>query len=114
MHRSLCMTSVVLMLSAVVVGTVSADVVILSDVPSYLWYRGCGPTAQGMVIGYWDAQGYANLIPGSSDWDVNSAGVKDAIASPGHIRDYVPTPDRVETTEDPYHESDCLADFSHC
>ena len=35
-------------------------------VPSYLWRHGCGPTAVGMVIGYYDILGYDDLIPGSA------------------------------------------------
>jgi len=87
---------------------------VLADVPSYIWYHGCGPTAIGMIIGYWDAHGFGNLIPGSNDWDANRQAIKDAIASPGHIYDYVPTPDRVPTPEDPYHADDCIADFCGC
>jgi len=85
--------------------------VVISDVPSYIWYHGCGPTAAGMIIGYWDAHGFSNLIVGSNDWSSNQTAVKAMIASEGHIRDYVPTPDRVATLEDPYHPDDCVADF---
>ena len=76
--------------------------VVIPDVPSYLWYNGCGPTAAGMIVGYWDAHGYDNLIPGSNDWAANTQAIKDMIASPGHIRDYASSPDRVATAEDPY------------
>jgi len=92
----------------------SADLITIDDVPSYIWYYGCGPTAAGMIIGYWDDRGYGGLIPGSSDWNTNQQAVKDTIASPGHIRDYVPTPDRPATAADPYHPDDSVADFSHC
>jgi len=90
------------------------NVSVISDVPSYLWYHGCGPTSAGMIIGYWDAHGFGNLIPGSNDWSSNQQAVKDMIASPGHVRDYVPTPDRIPTLEDPYHADDCVADFCLC
>jgi hypothetical protein len=86
----------------------------IPDVPGYLWYNGCGPTATGMIIGFWDAHGFGNLIAagdGTNSWDTNRQAVKDMIASPGHIRDYVPTPDRVATPTDPYHPDDCVADF---
>ena len=88
--------------------------VTIPEVPSYIWYHGCGPTAGGMVIGYWDAHGYEALIPGTNDWSSNNQAVKDMIASPGHIRDYVPTPDRVPTDNDPFHVDDCVADFNRC
>ena len=39
---------------------------IIGGVPGYRWFRGCGPTAAGMVIGYWDARGCSDLIPGSA------------------------------------------------
>lgn len=45
----------------------SADVladateVTILGVPGYVWRHGCGPTAVGMVAGYWDAKGCDNL-----------------------------------------------------
>jgi len=86
----------------------------LSDVPSYLWYHGCGPTAGGMILGYWDGHGFDRLIDGANDWNTNRAAIEDMIASPGHIRDFVPTPDREATAGDPYHADDCVADFVRC
>ena len=38
----------------------------ISSVPAYDWRHGCGPTAAGMVIGYWDGQGYGALVPGDA------------------------------------------------
>lgn len=35
-------------------------------VPAYLWRHGCGPTALGMIVGYYDTQGFSDLIDGSS------------------------------------------------
>ncbi|HUW09428.1 MAG TPA: hypothetical protein VM537_06825 [Anaerolineae bacterium] len=90
--------------------SVGADVITIPDVPSYIWYHGCGPTAAGMIIGYWDAHGYENLIQGSNDWTTNNYGVKLMIASPGHILQYVPTPD-CNTIP---HDDNCVADFNHC
>jgi hypothetical protein len=107
--RRLCLSGILI---ACLATCAVADVVTIPDVPAYLWYNGCGPTAAGMVIGYWDAHGYGNLISGSNSWSANQAAVKAMIASPGHIRDYVPTPDRVATVSDPYHPDDCVADFS--
>lgn len=34
-------------------------------VPAYSWRHGCGPTALGMVVGYYDSLGYRDLIVGS-------------------------------------------------
>ena len=35
-------------------------------VPAYLWRHGCGPTALGMIAGYYDGLGFDDLIPGSA------------------------------------------------
>ena len=88
-----------------------AELHVLNDVPSYIWHHGCGPTAAGMIMGYWDGLGFDDLIPGSNDWDGNRQAIQNMIASPGHVRDYVPAPDRTATAQDPYHQDDCLADF---
>ena len=42
----------------------SATGIVISGVPAYYWYRGCGPTSAGMIIGYWDGHGYSNLVVG--------------------------------------------------
>lgn len=54
------------------------------DVPDYKWYYGCCPTALGMDLGYWDKNGFPDLIPGDNG-DAMTQNVKDAIASPAHI-----------------------------
>jgi hypothetical protein len=36
--------------------------VVLSGVPDYGWNYGCGPTAAGMVIAYWDRKGFGQLV----------------------------------------------------
>ena len=59
---------------------------IISGVPAYIWRYGCGPTAAGMVIGYWDMHGYANLVPGDSS--TQTADVNAMIASDEHYQDY--------------------------
>jgi hypothetical protein len=40
--------------------------VMIPNVPAYIWHHGCGPTALGMIIGYWDGQGFPDLVPGSA------------------------------------------------
>ena len=59
---------------------------VMPGVPAYLWHDGCGPTAAGMVLGYWDMHGYPNLIPGDSSYE--TASVDQAIASREHDNDY--------------------------
>jgi hypothetical protein len=101
-------------MSAVLAAGVDASVVTVAGVPSYDWYGGCGPTAAGMIIGYWDAHGFANLITagdGSNSWTNNQQAVKDMIASPGYFTDYYPKPDR--PTPPPYHADNCVADFMY-
>lgn len=104
----------VLLCAAATAPAAAAGEAVVGDVPSYIWYYGCGPTAAGMIVGYWDAHGYPDLITagdGTNSWTTNQQAVKDMIASPGHFRDYWPTPDRVPSEEDPYHADDCVADF---
>ena len=55
---------------------------ILSNVPVYLWYHGCAPTSGGMIMAYWDAQGYSNLAPG--DGQTYNASVEQTITSTNH------------------------------
>jgi hypothetical protein len=52
-------------------------------VPAYEWYYGCSPTASAMLVGYYDGLGigYDNLIEG--DASMQTAAVKEAIASSG-------------------------------
>ncbi|MEN6386729.1 MAG: hypothetical protein ABFD79_16235, partial [Phycisphaerales bacterium] len=81
-----------------------------------LWY-GSAPTAAGMLLGWYDRNGFPNLVPGG-DAEVYSFGNPDAlinkaIASPGHINDYCRAgpgwfKDDLDT---PTHSYDCLADF---
>jgi len=94
------------------------DVYMLEGVPSYGWYHGCGPTAVGMVVGYWDAHGFDDLVTG--DASVQNEYVNDMIASSGHIADYAYPIDNYWTgllpdksTLGGAHESDCVADFMH-
>ncbi|MFH1418991.1 MAG: hypothetical protein ABII12_11995, partial [Planctomycetota bacterium] len=59
---------------------------VIGGVPGYQWYRGCGPTAAGMVIGFYDGNSFSWLIPG--DASTQTADVNQAIASTGHYTDY--------------------------
>ncbi|HET6427428.1 MAG TPA: CARDB domain-containing protein, partial [Phycisphaerae bacterium] len=78
---------------------------VLSNVPEYFWYRGCGPTAAAMVLGYWDMLAYPNYFVG--DADTQTANVNTGIASAGHDADWVPTPDAPA----PHHADNSIADF---
>ena len=100
--------------------------VLIKNVPAYLWRHGCGPTAAGMVIGYWDSQGYPDLVPG--DASTQTAAVNAMIADDGgnpscdnavlnHYTDYAcPVewstlfPDKSELGG-VIHQNNCLADF---
>jgi len=55
--------------------------VVIGGVPDYTWRHGCGPTALGNVVGYYDGQGYVDLIPG--DASIQTADVNQVIASGG-------------------------------
>lgn len=99
------------------------DITVLG-VPGYSWRHGCGPTALGMVLGYWDQKGYEDLFAG--DATTQTEGVNQGIASqggsatPGHWEDYsdpedeypgLLQPDKSENPVGDEHESDSIADF---
>jgi autotransporter-associated beta strand protein len=100
---------------------VAAAQIVLWDVPNYDWHHGCSPTAGAMVLGYWDAHGYPNLIPGSSSLYLNRSAIEDAIASPEHVADYAlyngvddstyVTPYKDKSELGGAHADNCLADF---
>ncbi len=104
-------------------GAVAAPGEEVLAVPAYLWHDGCGPTSAGMVIGYWDGQGFPDLVPGDASGESDE--VYQMIAShgtalePGHYEDYalpldddgIVIADRSEAPEGDEHESDSLADF---
>ena len=103
--------------------------VIIPGVPAYLWQHGCGPTALGMVVGYWDGHGFPNLVPG--DATTQTPAVNAMIANDNgnptcgfpfldHYQDYScpidnsPGPllsDRSQTGG--AHADNCVADFMH-
>ncbi|MBD3298001.1 MAG: hypothetical protein GF341_05040 [candidate division Zixibacteria bacterium] len=99
---------------------------IISGVPAYQWHHGCGPTAVGMVIGYYD-QFLSTLVPGSAV--SQTAAVEAMIAcddgsavcggpATNHYQDYACPidgwpdplePDRSETGGT--HPDNCVGDF---
>ena len=93
----------------------------LSDFPDYEWYYGCAPTAAGMLLGFYDRNGYngstyRNLIPGGVAEQTTFSGsnqiVLDVVASPEHIADYYVAYDHYGDDPNPGgHEDNCLADF---
>ena len=94
--------------------------VVIGGVPGYLWRHGCGPTAAGMVIGYWDGNGYSALVAGSATTQTTE--VNQMIASGNgddtHYSDYSLPIDNESTGRLPdasyyggAHASHCLADF---
>jgi hypothetical protein len=80
----------------------AADPILLSDVPAYNWYHGCGPTAAAMIIGYWDLHGYPNLFQAQGNDVYLTANVQDQISSPAHNAKYDPTPDDPNLATPPY------------
>jgi len=67
--------------------------VVLADVPAYDWYHGCGPTAAGSIMGYWDLNGYSNLFTASGADVFLTTNVQDQISSPAHNTAYDAHPD---------------------
>jgi hypothetical protein len=98
--------------------------VLLGSTGTYDWWYGCSPTAAGMMIGYYDRNGYAgsdysNLVPGGVA-EANSFGnpgalVNSTIASPGHIADFYTGGYLASGDDNPqsqtWHTFDSLADF---
>ena len=90
------------------------------SVPAYIWYRGCGPTAAGMVLGYWDGNGFPNLVAGNAI--TQTSAVDDMISSTGNYNDYclpldnandhpTPLPDKSEPPIGDEHINNSIADF---
>ena len=100
---------------------VSKTAVVIGGVPAYIWRYGCGPTAAGMVVGYWDTHGYDWLIPGNAS--SQTVAVNEAIASSqgaaNHYDDYalpidIPpdlVPDLSEPPAGDEHSDNRIADF---
>lgn len=101
-----------------------ADVTVLG-VPPYAWRHGCGPTAVGMVAGYWDGKGCDDLFDGNAASQTES--VNQGIASQGsdlnpqHYEDYsLPKDsypnllfDKSELPAGDEHSSNSIADFMY-
>jgi len=107
--------------------TEKSSQVVLDMVPAYLWQHGCGPTAVGMVVGFWDLVG-PDLVPGDAATqtsDVNAMIADDSnypvcgAANSDHYQDYsCPIDyspdlftDRSETGG--AHADNCVADYMH-
>ncbi len=105
--------------------------VVISTVPAYAWRHGCGPTAVGMVVGYYDGLGFPDLVPGDSSTQtaavnqmIASGGTLSAPNAPGsggHYEDYAYPEDcypnmlvdDVITAGRTPHTDDSLADYMH-
>jgi hypothetical protein len=119
MTRSMCLGLVVTLALALPATVFGGQVSIASEVPNYPYWEGCGPTAAGMIIGYWDAHGCGNLIPGSSSWSSStSAAITTMMATPEHFYDYVgygTGQDRLDvlplSLPATYHADNSVADF---
>lgn len=100
--------------------------VVIEGVPTYLWHHGCGPTAAGMILGYWDAHGFSDLVVGDASTQTSAAeammasdnGSYSCSASyEDHYRSYScprddsgpVSPDMSETGG--AHTDECVADF---
>jgi len=115
--------------------TVQADItnVYLADVPAYNWQYGCFGTASGIMMGYWDRNGFDNIYTGPTAGGVaplNNAGGNATIralwasqanydgrgTNYGHVNDYFDAnsseaPDPYVTGGWPEHSPDCIGDF---
>lgn len=98
----------------------------LTNTSNYDWWYGCAPTSAGMMMGYYDRNGYmgysySNLVPGGvaeASSFVSTAGnweylCQYIIASPDHVSDFYigPAGSSGDDVSPPYHSFDSLADF---
>lgn len=89
-------------LSSSLLGSYSQGGTTLSDVPNYNWWYGCSPTSAGMMVGYYDRNGYKGLsysklvsggtaelttYPRTDNWSYGPL-AKNAIASYGYVTDF--------------------------
>lgn len=83
--------------------------IVLSDVPAYSWYHGCGPTAAASILGYYDLHGYDKLFRATGWNEVSlTSHVQDEISSPAHNAKYDPHPDNLYLPPPP---DTSIADF---
>ncbi|MGB8226648.1 MAG: hypothetical protein WCE45_07300 [Sedimentisphaerales bacterium] len=111
-----------------ILGAPPSSPVIISGTPDYLWRHGCGPTAVGNVVGYYDSHGYDDLITGDANtqtYDTNQAmasggdsGNPNPAGSEKHYEDYAVPEDPGPLQTDDYitkgrlaHTNDCIGDY---
>jgi len=63
-----------------------SNVDLIDDMPTYIWHRGCGPTALGMIVGFYDLHGFYDLYDDSTFLQTNNINM--LIASNEHYYDY--------------------------
>lgn len=95
-----------------------ASAVTISGVPDILWWYGCSATSAGMMMGYYDGQGYDNMYTGTITGDINPGDPEcSLVATTAHTTDYWtgygnPGPDPWVGSGNPEHAwADCTADF---
>jgi hypothetical protein len=88
---------------------------IISGVPDYEWWYGCSPTSAGMMMGYYDREGYLGMVSGGAELESfigPAPNANAAIASAGHINAFW---DGYGVANDPnpasHPTNDSLADF---
>jgi len=112
-------------------GVPPAAPVVIAGVPDYLWRHGCGPTAVGNVVGYYDSHGFDDLITGDANtqtYDTNQAmasggdsGNPNPAGSEKHYEDYsrpqdddtnfpIIADDYITAVRIP-HANDCIGDY---
>ncbi len=89
---------------------------ILPNAPAYLWWYGCSPTSAGMMMGFYDINGfdgltYDNLVPGGIAELTSGPLANAAIASSGHIADFWTGYGNTGDPLSQHHSFDSLADF---
>jgi hypothetical protein len=87
--------------------------VVLANGSDYLWWYGCSPTSAGMMLGYYDRNGYqgvqySNLVQGGVAEATTGPLARATIASSRHVSDFYGGADAAGA---PTGSWDCLADY---
>lgn len=87
----------------------SAGVRVIKDDIEYGWYVGCTPTAVAMVAGFYDRNGYSDMMDGdTSSYNEN---VKDQIGSAEHIANYFTDNPTDASMTNSGHDDNSIADY---
>lgn len=119
-----CLIAVIILSGSLVTHAAADTQVVLSGMPTYLWWGGCAPTTWGMIIGYWNDpdrypfyDGDATVWSGASyssdpadNWPRGTAAMVSSWdhVHQGELLNYNTSQGRGKYTN---HAANCIADF---